>query len=128
MYTRFDFILKLISNLIFFRFKVVPAKSTPKPQSEVVEDSIQHIRTANAFQIAPTEAFVVILENNTKIAVKMDWVETPILNSVSKIFFSPNPNDEPNFKMPKFFYFYNDIVACYTGHVAKKFGETTDAT
>lgn len=46
--------------------------------------------------------------------------------SISKVFYSPNEDDKPNFDLPKMFYFKKDNVACYEGYVTKKFGNAID--
>lgn len=47
-------------------------------------------------------AFVVLLhkhESECLIAIKKEWVENPTLK-ISKVFYSPNSLDEPNFNLP----------------------------
>lgn len=50
-------------------------------------------------------AFVVVLENDRLVALKKDWVQNPILNSVTKVFYSPNTDDSSNFELHKMYYF-----------------------
>lgn len=67
-------------------------------------------------------AFVIVLDNKKSIAVKKDWVQNPILDSVAKVFYSPNAEASSNFELPKLYYFNADAASCYTGYVLQKFG------
>lgn len=69
-------------------------------------------------------AFVVILKNNTNVlAVKANWVENPVLNDVSLIFYSQNENDVANFTLPPQYHLRNDSANCYQARVMAQFGK-----
>lgn len=65
---------------------------------------------------------VVLLKVEKLIVVKKDWVLNPILHSNTKVFFSPNKNDKPNFAMKSTYFFDERRTAVYHGYVLKEFG------
>lgn len=75
---------------------------------------------------ADCTAFVIILDNRKPIAIKKGWIQKPILNQISKVFYSPKTDDSPSFDIPKTYNFNEDTASCYTGYVSKKFGNLMD--
>lgn len=67
-------------------------------------------------------AFLVNLCVNKLISVRDLWVRTPVLGEESLVFYSPNENDDPDFKIETAHYFASNVKACYKGRVQQKFG------
>lgn len=68
------------------------------------------------------KACVILLKQKKIIVVQDKWVENPTLYSETKVFYSPNVNDEANFETQIMFYFHSTKTACYYGCVNEKFG------
>lgn len=68
---------------------------------------------------------VVILECKKIIVVPNNWVEKQNTNSddSTKIFFSPDTNDEADFDLPKKMFFDKTERKCYRGYVLKECGK-----
>lgn len=67
--------------------------------------------------------FVVLLNGGKLLVVKKEWIEYPIVRTISKIFFSPYESSEINFKLPTMQIFSPEETACYLGLVCKHFGK-----
>lgn len=67
-------------------------------------------------------AYVVVLRSQKLISVKARWVQNPIINEESVVFYSPNDGEHPNFTSEPLYFFKYDMTACYQSRVVKKFG------
>lgn len=66
--------------------------------------------------------FVILLNHKNLISVKKEWIEYPILSTISKIFFSPDRDAMVNFKLPLMQVFDENQAACYMGLVCRQLG------
>lgn len=69
--------------------------------------------------------FVVLLNEARLVAVKRNWIEYPIVHSISKIFFSPFEDSKVDFNLPVLQTFSPEQPNCYLGFICKRFGEHT---
>lgn len=67
--------------------------------------------------------FVVILLSKRFVVVPDHWVETQTIREETKVFFSPDPNEQPNFQLTAKFLFNKDESHVYKGYVLKHFGK-----
>lgn len=67
--------------------------------------------------------FVVLLNGGRLLAVKKNWIQYPIVHTISKIFFAPYEDAEVNFNLPTMQEFSPEEYACYLGLICKRFGE-----
>lgn len=67
--------------------------------------------------------FVAILECKKIIVIPNNWVENGNSRDLTKIFYSPNENDEPDFNLPKMTFFDLTETKCYRGYVLKEYRE-----
>lgn len=66
--------------------------------------------------------YVVILKSNKLISLGKNWVQNPILNTKSLVYFSADEQEEPNFNSERLFYFQPTVPGCYESEVLKEFG------
>lgn len=67
-------------------------------------------------------AYVVILKSGKMISVHKNWLQKPILNKPSRVFFSANFLDVPDFRLKLSYHFDATISACYESRVLNEFG------
>lgn len=67
--------------------------------------------------------FVVLLNGGKLLVVKKNWIEYPIIHSITKIFFSPYEDSEADFSLPTMQIFSIDDTCCYLGLVCKHFSK-----
>lgn len=68
--------------------------------------------------------FFVVSIGGTYIDLKPNWIEKPVLNTYTKVFFSPNEEAIADFQLPSDpFYFLSDCTGCYLAYVVKMFGK-----
>lgn len=68
-------------------------------------------------------ACVVVLQNNKLISLKEVWVQFPVPNAKSIVFFSPNHDDAANFHLEPSYYFDPERPSCYKSRVVERFGK-----
>lgn len=68
-------------------------------------------------------SYVVYLKNNSFLVVPEAWIQNPVLGIVSKVYFSNNLADAPDFDLKAKFYINVFVAGCYEAFVYKKFGE-----
>lgn len=67
--------------------------------------------------------FVVLLNGGKLLVVKREWIEYPIIHTITKFFFSPYEDSKADFGLPTMQAFSVDDTACYLGLVCKHFSE-----
>lgn len=70
--------------------------------------------------------FALVLQQNRNIVSKADWVLNPAAQ-YTKIFHSPNAEDEADFTYETKLYFNPEVKACYEARVMKQFCDIEDA-
>lgn len=68
------------------------------------------------------EKFVVALQQNRHIIIPSKWIQNPKVGNVSKIFYSPKPDDVADFSLETKYFFNAASSGCYNGRVVK-YGE-----
>lgn len=69
-------------------------------------------------------AYVVILRNNlTLLSVSDNWIQNPVLDEKTIVFFSPELTDQQNFQMRPKYHYDKDVTNCYHARVLKRFSK-----
>lgn len=66
-------------------------------------------------------AFIVLLQCNKFIVLKEEWIESPILSTKSKVFYSANRQSVADFLIETKFYFHDDETCCYMAYIYKRY-------
>lgn len=66
--------------------------------------------------------YVVLLNNGRLLALKKEWIEFPIVSTISKVFISPQKDAEVDFGLPTMQVFSREQTSCYLALVCRAFG------
>lgn len=82
------------------------------------------ISTPHLERNVPTENMycAVILQSKKKLVLPSGWVQNKYSSNPTRIFFSKNESDQPNFESESY-YFLRDFPACYHGYFLKEYGK-----
>lgn len=74
------------------------------------------------------ELFAVLLKQKRFIIVPKKWIENPsISKDATKVFFSADSEDSPDFNLEIKYYFNSNHKACYEAYVMRKFNDRQQA-
>lgn len=69
--------------------------------------------------------FAIILLSRRFIIVQDNWVENPDISEKTKIFYSPDQNENPNFDLEVKFLFNGRVPNVYEGYIWQHFGKNS---
>lgn len=70
---------------------------------------------------------VISLKQNRLIVSKRDWIENAVIGVETRVFFSPDDNEQPNFTTESKYFFDGNKSQCYEGLVIKFYESRDDA-
>lgn len=68
-------------------------------------------------------AFIVLLRNNKFIVLREEWIESPILSTESKVYFSPSCHSVADFSIEQKYFFRHNETSCYMAYICKRFSK-----
>lgn len=66
--------------------------------------------------------YIVQTQSHKWLAIPAEWIEFKDLK-VSKVFYSNNINNQPDFGLPVKYFFDDKISACYNAYIVRKIGK-----